>query len=170
MPTIHRCELPAGAFLQTYVDSGAYADCYVTDIAPPVTQAAFVEAFYTTRVFKLERLILRLFVSRPSTDAQARELANGTLDTFAAWSVERRAPDQLLLSDFTGRTKSWLMVATPEGSMSSTTRLYFGSAVVPVKSRTTGRSELGIVFRGLLGFHQRYSRILLGAARARLSR
>ena len=169
MSSIRSCELPAGALLSRHSGPGAYADCYVAEIGRTVSHAEFVEAFYTTAVFKLERLILRLLVSRPSTDAQATQLAQGTLSSFAAWTVEGRAPDQLLLSDFTGRTKSWLMVAAPENAGSPGTRLFFGSAVVPLRNPTTGRTGLGFVFRGLLGFHKLYSRVLLHAARSRLS-
>lgn len=168
MPAIRRCDLPADALLQRHAGAGGYADCYAVDVAGRVSHAAFVEAFYTTRVFKLERLVLRLFASRPSTDDEARQLAAGTRDSFAAWSVEGRTADQLLLGDFTGRTKSWLMVAAAGSAASPGTRLYFGSAVVPVRGRRTGRASLGWVFRALLGFHKLYSRILLGAARARL--
>ncbi len=169
MPAIRPCELPAGALLRRYSDSGAYADCYVVEIARAVSHAEFVEAFYTTAVFKLERLILRLLVSRPSTDAQARQLAQGTISSFAAWSVEGRAPGQLLLSDYTGRTKSWLMIAATEDSASPNTRLFFGSAVLPERKVTTGRTRLGFVFTALLGFHKLYSRILLAAARSRIA-
>lgn len=156
--------------MHRYSDSGAYVDCYVAEIAGTVSHAAFVEAFYTTAIFKLERLILRLLVSRPSTDLEARQLAQGNRSSFAAWSVEGRAPDQLLLADFIGRTKSWLMVAASRDDGSPSTRLFFGSAVVPARSRTTGRSSLGFGFNSLLGFHELYSRLLLGAARSRLSR
>lgn len=163
-----RCELPAGALLGRYSGSGAYADCYVATIPRAVSHAAYVEAFYTTTVFKLERLILRLAVSRPSTDAQSRELAEGKRDSFAAWTVEARAPDQLLLGDFSGRTKSWLMVA-PVEAPGAGTKLYFGSAVVPRRSANREKSGLGFVFNALLGFHKLYSRILLRSAVARLS-
>lgn len=165
---IRRCELPPGALLRTYQANQAYTDCYCTDVAQPVSQAQYVEAFYTTAVFKLERLLLRLFVSRPSTDAQARALASGAADAFAAWQVEARAADQLLVCDFSGRTRSWLMVAAAEAA--GTTRLYFGSAVVPVTGRRSGRPELGGTFRALLAFHKLYSRVLLAAARRRLIR
>lgn len=168
MPAVRRCELPASALLHRYSDSGGYVDSYVAEIARTVSHAEFVEAFYTTWIFKLERLILRL-VSRPSTDLQAKQLAQGNLSSFAAWSVEARAPDQLLLADFMGRTKSWLMVAASQDARSPGTRLYFGSAVVPVRDRTTGRTSLGFVFNALSGFHKLYSRVLLDAARARLS-
>jgi hypothetical protein len=170
MPAIRRCRLPDAALLSRYSESGAYADCYVTEVAGTVSHAAFVEAFYTTVVFKLERLILRLLASRPSTDTQARQLAHGELASFAAWSVEGRAPNQVLLCDFTGRTRSWLMVSTAGSGASSSTQLFFGSAIVPGRSATTDRRASGWAFQSLLGFHQLYSRVLLSAARSRLSR
>jgi hypothetical protein len=162
--------LPADALLNRYLAGGAFADCYVTEVAHPVSHAEFVEAFYTTAVFKLERTILRAFASRGSTDAQARQLAQGDLSAFAAWSVEARAPNQLLLSDYTQRTRSWLMVGAPQQQNANGTRLYFGSAVVPARNAGTGGTSLGPVFSALLGFHKLYSRILLRAAVSRLSR
>lgn len=168
MSSIQACELPPGALLGRYLGGSAFADCYVTEIARPVTHAEYVSAFYTTPVFKLERLILKWLVSRPSTDAQAQELASGTLDEFAAWSVESRSTDQLLLSDFRGRTRSWLMIENAEIDGAPWTRLYFGSAVVPVVDRKSGQATLGYTFRALLGFHKLYSRVLLQAARRRL--
>jgi hypothetical protein len=158
-------DLPADALLQRYREQGAYTDCFAIDVPGQVTHSAFVEAFYTTNVFKLERLLLALFVARPSNDAQARELASGLREKFAAWSVEARAPAQLLMCDFAGSTRSWLMAvpapAAAEGD-SASTRLYFGSAVV--------RSSQGGAFRALLGFHKLYSRILLRAAASRVRR
>lgn len=151
-------ELPEQALLQRYRAQGAYTDCFAIDVPGQVSQADYVEAFYTTAVFKLERLLLALFAARPSRDAEARELAGGQREKFAAWSVEGRAPRQLLMCDFSGSTRSWLM-AVPAGQG---TRLYFGSAVV--------RSRQGGAFRALLGFHQLYSRILLRAAASRLRR
>ena len=162
------CPLPAEALLLRYQGEGSYADCYATDIARTVTHAEFVQAFYTTRLFKVERLILRWFAARPATDAQARELATGHTDTIAAWRVEGRATDQLLLADFTGRTRSWLMVAA--GAAGTGTRLYFGSAVVPARRSGGKPASLGFPFQALLGFHKLYSRLLLKAASARLQR
>jgi hypothetical protein len=154
--------LPDAALLRASAGTGGYADCYATDLPRAVSHAQYVEAFYTTWLFKLERWILGWAVARPSTDAQARQLAAGSLDAFAAWSVEQRAPDQLLLRDMFGRTRSWLMV---EPLAAGGTRLYFGSGVA---SRKDGR--LGSSFSLLLGFHKLYSRLLLGAARRRLQR
>jgi len=136
----------------------------VAELPRAVTQAAFVEAFYTTWLFKLERLLLRWFVARPSTDAQARELAKGAREDFAAWDVERRDHEQLLMCDMAARTRSWLMTEPSDAG----TRLYFGSAVVP-NVGADGTPRMGAVFRLLLGFHKLYSRLLLGAAARRLT-
>lgn len=168
--TVRPCTLPADALLGRLAGSGAYMDCYVTEIEGAVSLARYVEAFYTTALFKVERSILRFAASRPSSDTEARRLAQGQLDGFAAWRVEGRTPDQLLLADFTGRTKSWLMVAAAEGAGPRRTRLYFGSAVLPKRADGTGRAGLGFVFSALLGFHRVYSRALLSAARSRLAR
>jgi hypothetical protein len=154
---VESCTLPDEALTRRYRESGAHTDCFFTELARPVTHAEFVEAFYTTGLFKLERWILRLCFGRPSTDGEARALACGERDSFSAWTVEARARDQVLLRDFTGRTCSWLMVADDGRGLG--TRLYFGSAVIrssPLHAK-------------LLGFHTLYSRLLLRAAARRLA-
>jgi len=168
MYPIRSCELPANSLLRRYLKRGVYTDCYVTETTGEVSHAAYVETFYTTTLFKLERLLLAWLVARPSTDFEAYELAAGKLDAFAAWNVEGRDTNQLLLSDFQGRTRSWLMCAPAENGRSI--QLYFGSAVVPVIDRRTGESRMGLAFRALLGFHKIYSRALLRAAVSRLQR
>lgn len=160
------CDLPPNALLRKYRDTGAYTDCYWAEIAARVTHAEYVEAFYTTFVFKLERLLLKRLVAKPSTDEEARRLARGELDSFAAWSVEARTPDQVLMADYMGRTKSWLMVA-PVGD--ARTRLYFGSAVVPTRDKA-GEPTMGSPFSALLGFHKLYSRVLLASAAAKITK
>lgn len=165
--SIRRSELPPSAALAAYRERGAYTDGYVTTLDRPIALAAYVDAFYTTPLFKLERWILAAFARRPSTDLQARELATGQLDSFAAWRVEARQGDQILLADLTGRTRSWLMVAPAEDGG---TQLYFGSAVVPLVDPTTGQRRMGLAFRALLGFHTLYSRALLFSARRKLTR
>lgn len=161
MRTITATAVPDDTLLAAYVRDGSFADCYRSDIAASVSHAQFVEAFYTTWLFKAERGVLALLASAPSTDRDVAELAAGRRDTFAAWTVEARAPGQILLAAL--RTRSWLMVEATNGR----TRLYFGSAVVP-ETRKDGRRSLGPVFAALLGFHRLYSRALLRAARARL--
>jgi RimJ/RimL family protein N-acetyltransferase len=164
---VRACEVPPGTLLARYRDSGAYADCYATELPRSVSHPEFVHAFYTTGTFKLERAILRL-VSRPSTDADALELSRGERESFAAWTVEGRARNELLLCDYLGRTRSWLMVENfPDGGAGA--RLHFGSAVVPKKARGTAPASMGAPFNALLGFHKVYSRILLRAAASRLA-
>lgn len=144
---------------------GAYTDCYATEVALSVSQSQYVEAFYTGSVFKIERVLLSLFLSKPSTDAQARQLASGELSSFSAWHVEARTANELLMRAADDRTRSWFMVSPGPGQ---NTRLYFGSAVTSVASKRSGKRGMGFVFRALLGFHKLYSRFLLGAARNRL--
>ncbi|MDQ3027018.1 MAG: hypothetical protein M3R58_11030 [Pseudomonadota bacterium] len=168
MASIQACKLPDDALLLRYLNAGAYTDCYVIEIGRSVSLAEYVEAFYTTAVFKLERLLLSWLLARPSTDGQARELASGKLASFAAWSVEAREVNQVLLCDFQGRTRSWLMRAPTSNNQA--TRLFFGSAVVPILDRRSGEARMGPAFRALLGFHKLYSRVLLRAAVTQLAR
>lgn len=168
MPSVQACELPDDALLRRYALGGAYADCFVAELPGSVSHSEYVEAFYTTKLFKLERRLLARFAGCPSTDEQAARLAAGTLDSFAVWRVEARGQSQLLTADFRGRTRSWFMVASTSDHRS--TRLFFGTAVVPKGSRQTGAATMGVTFHLLLGLHTLYSRALLGAAVARLAR
>ena len=163
--SIEEPPLPADALLQRFVDSGDHTDCFMTRIDRNVAFADYVEAFYTTRVFRAERLILKLLVSRPSTDEEAKALADGDAASFAAWKVLNRASGQLLLMDYRGNTCSWLMLV-PDASGS---RLYFGSAIVRNRKSAAG-GRMGWAYRLLLGFHRLYSRVLLQSAREKLLR
>ncbi len=163
------CAIPDGALLNRYAaDSDGYTDCYRVDVDFAVTHADFVAAFYTTWLFKLERMILKTIVAKPSTDEQARQLADGAIDTFAAWQVEDRSAHELLLCDFRGRTRSWLMSLTAENGAQASTQLYFGSAVLPQKNEKTASRTLGLPVYLMLGFHKLYSRALLYSAKIRL--
>jgi len=163
---IQACALPPHALLQRYANDG-YADCYAVEVDGLVSQSQYVTAFYSTRLFGLERWLLAALLKRASTDEELRAMAEGTLDQFAAWSVEAREADQLLLCDMHARTRSWLM---SESAGTDSTRLYFGSAVVPHFDKRTGRRRMGFLFHALLGFHKMYSRALLRAACRRLAR
>ena len=168
MSSIKACSPPDKALLNKYVVGDAYTDCYRVEILGTVTQAQYIAAFYTTPVFKLERTILKWIVSKPSVDSQVEQLANGTIDEFAAWHVEARSENQLLLCDFRGRTRSWLMTLPMENQDTKRTHLYFGSAVVPVHHPKTGKMTMGLVFKILLSFHRLYSKVLLHSAKKRL--
>lgn len=165
MTTVYKAELPENALLQRYRISGAYTDCYCIYSDQPVSQQDFVVAFYTTWLFKVERIILKWLASKPSSDEDARRLADDQQAAFAAWIVEARSENQLLMCDFRSRTRSWFMTE-PDGDG---TRLYFGSAVVPITTSSEDEPKMGAGFSLLLGFHKLYSRALLSAARSRLS-
>ena len=168
MFSIEKCKVPANALLANYSMDGTYTDCYATEIPGWITFPEFVFAFYTTLIFKLERLILKWMVSKPSTDAQARRLADGKIENFAAWHVEGRNENEILMYDFRLRTRSWLMVIPVNTVSGARTQLYFGSAVVPIRNSKTGERTLGFGFQALLGFHKVYSVLLLYFARSRI--
>ncbi len=173
MLSIESGDLPQQALLRGLQREGVYTDCYWCDVPRSVSQAEYVEAFYTSGVFRVERFLLAQFVGKPSTDLQAQQLGVGTRDSFAAWRVEARRADQLLLADFMGRTRSWLMTAPVSFAGQRGTRLYFGSSVnLPRPRRDASSLTLSIGaarWQLLLGFHRMYSRVLLVAVRWRLS-
>lgn len=153
--------LPDAALLQTYAQRPeCYSDCYSAVVPGDVSLAQFITAFYSTRLFALERFILKHAIGRPSTGVDIAALADGSAHDFAAWNVEARENDQILLCDLHARTRSWLMVENQGNS----TQVFFGSAVVPRE----GDVKLGWVFTALLGFHKGYSRALLNSCVGRL--
>ncbi len=149
------------SFLGAYANRGAFTDCYAVEVHRAVQLAELIEAFYTTRLFKLERCLLARILKIQSADAEATELAKGTRSHFSAWKVEQRSESEILLD--AGQTRSWLSV-TPSSSGRAATTLLFGSAVVSVRPD----GKFGIAFHALLGFHRAYSKLLLGAAAKRL--
>ena len=167
--SVRSCAPPAEAFPRRYDNSVAYADCFVAEASGLISLGQYVEAFYTTGLFKAERAVLSLS-GRPSTDIQANKVAAGSGSTFAAWSVEDRAEDQLLLCDVTARTRSRFMVAPVPDEVLDRTLLYFGSAITAVRKGKTGRMTIGPAFKALTGFHVLYSRALLAAAKKRIER
>ena len=170
MLNIEKTTLPSDALLNIYNINGCHTDCYTTDIKFEVSFEEFVKAFYSTSLFKLERFILKWTVAKPSTDNQLDELLNSDSNQFAAWTVEKRAENQLLMCDFQQRTRSWFMVTSKSKSNASITQLYFGSAVVPKQSQVSkhGKPQLGFLFTALLGFHKLYSILLLLSAKKKL--
>ena len=168
MSSVQPCSIPTGAALQAYSILGTYTDCYSVTIPGSITQTEFITAFYTTAIFKLERFLLATLVSRPSTDSGVDNLASGQSNHFAAWSVEHRTANQLLLA--AGPTRSWLMATQNADRVPHETTLYFGSAVVPTCTDRNGRPTMGWPFHALLGFHKLYSRTLLCSAASKLRR
>lgn len=169
MFSIEKCAIPNNTLLAHYLVDGNYIDCYTTEVRGPISFPEYVFAFYTTLLFRLERLILKVAVSKPSTDNEARKLSEGVRETFAAWQVENRSKNEILMCDYRGRTRSWLMVAPVSAVDGHRTRLYFGSVVVPVQNSKTGKPSLGFIYQALLGFHRVYSVLLLYSARLRIN-
>jgi hypothetical protein len=99
-------------------------------------------------VFRIERGILALVASAPSSDAQARAVAVGSSKDFAVWRVAERTATQLLMCDRYESTRSRFV-------------LQFGSAVAVNRNRHTGVVSLSAGFRLLMGFHVAYSKALL---------
>ena len=173
---IEACPLPDEALLRRHSPDapdgpdGGYCDAYTTVVGGRVGLADYVHAFYTSAAFAPERLLLALVLRHPGDGERARRLGEGRTDAFSGWRVESRAPGQLLLADVREHTRSWLMVRDEAADGAAATRLWFGSAVLPRVDPATGRGELGVVFRALLGFHRVYSRVLLRSATAALAR
>ena len=161
--SVNKAPLPDGALLQEFVDLGEYTDCFVVHVGNNVNFPEYVESFYTTSLFKAERLVLKWLISRPSTDKEARQLSRNEIHEFAAWKEHSRSDNQLVMMDFRQQTCSWFMLVPQENG----NRLYFGSAVMRNQETSSGR-KMKWTYRCLLGFHRLYSRALLHAAARRL--
>lgn len=143
----------------------AFADAYTLELPRAVSLAEFVESFYTTPLFKVERALIAL-LGKPASDAMARAVARGEGPRIAVWTVEAREGDELLMHEDSGATRSWFKAQAGKGGG---TTLWFGSAVVPRQRGAGEGARMGRVFHALLGFHRWYSRALLKAAARRLS-
>jgi hypothetical protein len=167
---VHACSLPDAALLLAYRERGAFTDCFCATLDAPVSLPELIQAFYTTPLFKLERVVLAMLAGAPSSDEDARKLAWDLNNKFAMWTVEAREAHQVLLAEKSGATRSWLMVENgPPASASRGRRVYFGSAVVPRRSATKGSPRMGFVFSVLLPLHTLYSKALLRAACRKLA-
>lgn len=161
---VRRAPLPEDSLLARHARPGDHTDCYTADVPGEVSLADYVEAFYCSRGFLPERFALAL-IGRGATSADARALARGDADRFAAWHELARGECEVLLLDFLGRTCSWLAVKP----LATGTRLCFGTGIVRRDGdRPRARAE-NAAFRALLPFHAGYSRVLLGAAARRLA-
>lgn len=159
-------DLPAESIAADYVEQGRYVDCFAVSMTDRIEFPQYLEAFYTSKVFKLERLILAAFVRRPSTDQQACQLAAGELQQFAAWSQEARTENQIIMCDYQQLTRSWLMAKSEAGI----TTLFFGTIIVPKGKAAAEGKQMGLLFRVTLWAHLLYSKILLRSAIANLRR
>jgi hypothetical protein len=159
--------VPVDSLLNTYRGGPhperwvSQGDCFSLTVDRVVTLKEFVVAFYTSPVFRVERLILLILAGAPATDSDVRSVADGSGTLFAIWRVGERTTTQLLMCDRFEKTRSWFQVVPME---SGATELRFGSAVAVSRNRATGAMSMRWRFRWLMGFHVLYSRILLNAA------
>jgi hypothetical protein len=137
-------------------------DCFVVSVDRVVPLAEFVLAFYTSPVFWIERVILRLLAGAPSTDTEARRLADGSGMSFAVWRVGERTATQLLMCDRYERTRSWFRVVPLKDGK---TLLQFGSAVASRRGDRPGSRMRVSPSYLLLKVHVVYSQLLLHAAK-----
>ncbi len=154
------CPVPGDALLHAYTGQEAtYTDCFEVMSPFAVALPEFIAAFYSTWLFRLERLVLGVVLRRRIRDAEVEALAEGA-DRFAVWRVEAREARQILLCQKGGATRSWLAVAAKDGGA---TRLLFGSAVVAQDGRPLSRTVVW-----LTSLHRLYSRSLLRMAERKL--
>ncbi|WP_432201337.1 hypothetical protein ACRAQ7_03825 [Erythrobacter sp. W53] len=149
MTKVFACDVPSSSLLAGFGGPENYRDCFARDVPSAVSLSNFIEAFYTSAVFRPERLALGL-IRRGANNADAAKLARGKAANFATWDVIERTETEILLRDFQGATASWLC-AQPDGDGS--TRLLFGSWL---------REPDRTIVRALIPFHVWYSRVLLG--------
>jgi len=168
MPKIIETEVPLDALSVGYLKEGAFVDCYYIDIPKEVTLEQYIQAFYTTFLFKVERSVLSLVTFTLAKDSEAVDLSLGKTERYSIWTVEKRKSDQILLCEFTENTRSWLSVKVIKVEGVITTRLYFGSVVIPKSVSENGEGNFGFIFHLLGKFHKVYSKSLLNAAYKKL--
>jgi len=173
--------IPPGSLLADFGAQDAYRDCFAREVAEVVTLPQLIERFYCSWAFRPERILLGL-IKRGASSEDARRLARGEIDEFAAWKVvNRRYSDNGLVAEH-GATEASLSERTRTPALeagthkneeillrdfrgataswlsveplpSGGTRLLFGSWV--------GQPDRGLV-KALMPFHRFYSKVLLG--------
>jgi hypothetical protein len=157
--------LPKSACLNDYEHhAGVYTDCFQTELPKGGTLESYINAFFNTWLFRIERMILNTAAKKPASDEDIARLAQGTSNTMSAWQVERRDADQILLEVPQTPIRTWLM-RSGEGEK---TQLYFGSAILPDAVDRNGNAKMPFLFHALLGFHKLYARALLFSAKRAL--
>lgn len=162
--------LPEGSLLERYLTcEGCYTDCFSIEVNGPTNLAAYIDAFFDSWVFRIERRVLTLIGKGPATKHDVAALATGDAERFAAWTVTGRDDTQLLMTVPDTPIRTWLRVL-PDTHRSHGVRLYFGSALVPPTPKDGAPARLPPVFRCTMGFHRLYSQVLLDAAARRFGR
>ena len=156
--SIQMGEIPAQGLLGRYnLVEHAYTDCFKTQIDQSVSFEKYAHAFFTSPVFKLERVLIALTTGKKTTEKSVDDLISGQSNDFAVWQVEDRTDNQILMKVGDGQIRTWLMSEQDEGH----TNMYFGSAILPRNEK----GDKGFLFHALLGFHKLYARTLLWLAK-----
>ncbi len=191
MTKIYAIPVPDGSLLAEFDPPEAYRDCYVRRESGSVSLEQFIERFYCSWAFRPERIALGL-IGRGASSEEARKLARGEVDSFAAWMViERRSANGLVAEH--GPEGSARATARPQarkgrGDRSADALRNTKNAEIllqdfrgataswlSVKPSADGGTELlfgswvgkperGVV-KALIPFHRWYSRVLLGGVR-----
>jgi len=127
-------------------------------------QNPFINAFFNSWLFRIERLILKLTLKKPATDQDITKLANGMSNTMTAWRIEQRDDNQILLEVPDTPIRTWLM----REDAGDHTNLYFGIAILPMRTDKNGKPAMSHISIVLMGFHQLYARALLYLAKRAL--
>lgn len=170
MTQVSAPELPPESLLARLRGPECYRDAFRASLPGEVSLGELVTAFFSSRVFLTERMALHL-IGRGAGQAEIAALAAGETQRFAAWEMEAREENQLLMHDFLDQTCCWLAVSTrgPDGALC-------GPLPVPEVGRTfiwfgTGVREVGgPIMRHLQGAHRFYARQLLAGAARGLAR
>lgn len=165
MTPVTPCPVPDTSLLaHQAADPDHYADCYSVNLPCEADLSAYLTAFFSLPIMRLERLIIAA-MGTPSRAQDVAALASGASDQLAIWKVEQRTEDQIVMRVSGGRIRTWLM----RENTNDGTRLYFGSSVEPIE-KPDGTVTLGPSIKTLEGFHRLYSRILIAGAARRLKR
>jgi len=89
MAKIENIAVPKGSLLAEFGPPGAYRDCFIREVPGSVKLEQFVERFYCSAAFRPERIVLGL-IGKGASNADARAVARGEVESFAAWSVVER--------------------------------------------------------------------------------
>ena len=151
--------LPPQSLLARIRGPECYRDAFRASVAGEVSLGELVTAFFSSRAFLAERMALHL-IGRGADHADIAALAAGRTERFAAWQMEAREENELLMHDFLDQTCCWLAVSHGAGGplpepRPGTTDIWFGTAV---------REFEGPIVSRLRGAHRWYARKLLGAA------
>ena len=152
--------------MQQYTEiEGCSADAFKDNVKFPVSLEEFIQAFFGSNAFQMERTLLKIIGKPYVSPADIKALAASQQTQFAIWQVEAQSDHEIMLKVGNGPIRSWLMVLPEQNGKTS---LYFGSAVLPQDKTKNGTPQIGFLFRALIGFHNFYSRLLLNSATKKL--